>query len=90
MYFPQKNGGLMKKNEERQEYEEKPVIGVSLISRVSCHGKAFYLYVNKDSAEAYKIFPEDKIEVHLGRHWKPIRTEPAEPPKKVKGKKEEE
>ena len=70
------------------EYEEKQPIGITVVSHVSCHGKAFYLYIGKDAAEAYGIFPEDKLEVQLGRHWKPNRQkESEEAPKKGKSKK---
>ncbi len=73
------------------EYEEKPAIGVTVISHVSCHGKAYYFYIGKDTAEAFGIFPEDKLEVQLGRHWKPNRKKEGEAPSKnEKCKKEEE
>lgn len=70
------------------EYQEKQPIGVTVVTHVSCHGKAFYLYLGKDAAEAYDIFPEDKLEVQLGRHWKPNRQTPDEETKKEKRKKE--
>ena len=70
------------------EYEEKQPIDITIVSHVSCHGKAFYLYIGKDASEAYGIFPEDKLEVHLGRHWKRNRQkESEEPSKKEKQKK---
>ena len=70
------------------EYEEKTPINITVVSHVSCHGKAFYLYIGKDAAEAYGIFPEDKLEVQIGRHWKPNRQKPdEEAPKNEKQKK---
>ena len=71
-----------------KEYEEQHPICATVISHVSCHGKAFYLYISKDAAQAYDIFPEDKIEVQLGRHWKIKRQNVEEAPKKEKPKKE--
>lgn len=76
-----------------KEYEEKKPIATNIVSHVSCHGKAFYFYINKDTAEAYGIFPGDKVELQLTRHWKPImkaQEEETEPKKKKRGKADEE
>ena len=64
--------------EKMKEFEEKQVIGITIFSHVCRHGKALYLYINKDAVGAYKICPEDKLEVQLGRHWKPNRPKEAE------------
>ena len=69
------------------EFEEKQPINATIISHVSCHGKAFYIYISRDAAQAYNIFSEDKVEIQLGRHWKPKRKDAEDLTVKEKTKK---
>lgn len=53
-----------------KEFESPENVRVTVIARVSGHGKGYYLYIPKDIIEAYKILPGDKIEVQLSRHFR--------------------
>jgi antitoxin component of MazEF toxin-antitoxin module len=57
------------------QFEEKGVIKVTIVTRVSAHGDGLYLYIPKDVWKTLGIMAGDKLEVQLLRHWKPPKAE---------------
>jgi len=50
-------------------------VGETRTLRVSCRGGGYYLYLPRDLVEVYGILAGDRIEVKLGRIYRPKRVE---------------
>jgi len=50
-------------------------LDIRILARVSTHGGGYYLYLPKDIAETYGVLAGDRIEVHLGKHFRPKKKE---------------